>query len=52
VSKMKDDQGDVTSSIQTLTQEARVEAIAELLGGVQITKTTRDHAKELLKRWR
>jgi len=52
VSKTKDDQGDITSSIQTLTQEARVQAIAELLGGVQITKTTRDHAKELLKRWR
>jgi DNA repair protein RecN (Recombination protein N) len=52
VSKSKDDQGDVTSSIQTLTQEARIQAIAELLGGVEITKTTRDHAKELLKRWR
>lgn len=42
----------VHSSIQALDDQGRIQAIAELLGGVDITETTRTHAKELLHRSR
>ena len=42
--------GGVTESdIATLDAEARVEEIARMLGGLKITTTTRDHAREMLK---
>ena len=37
------------SHIQALSQTERVEEIARMLGGIQITETTRSHAKEMLK---
>jgi DNA repair protein RecN (Recombination protein N) len=43
-------EGVVTSSIETLTAEARVEEIARMLGGIDITPTTRQHAREMLSR--
>jgi DNA repair protein RecN (Recombination protein N) len=49
VSKQKHKSDGVSSSIETLDQEGRIQAIAELLGGVDITQTTRSHAKELLE---
>lgn len=49
VSKQKHKSAGVSSSIETLDQEGRIQAIAELLGGVDITQTTRSHAKELLQ---
>ena len=41
--------GATLSHIQTLSKTERVEEIARMLGGIQITETTRSHAKEMLK---
>jgi DNA repair protein RecN (Recombination protein N) len=41
--------GATLSHIQPLSQNERVEEIARMLGGIQITETTREHAKEMLK---
>jgi len=38
----------VRSTVKTLDRDARVEEIARMLGGVDITETTRAHAAELL----
>ena len=40
--------GTTLSHIQTLNLVERVEEIARMLGGIQITETTRSHAKEML----
>lgn len=48
VAKAKSSDDTVTSSVTTLDDKARVQAIAELLGGAKITATTRHHAQELL----
>lgn len=48
VAKQKSKSDGVTSVIDMLDDEGRIQAIAELLGGVDITNTTRSHAKELL----
>ena len=40
--------GATLSHIQALSQVERVEEIARMLGGIQITETTREHAKEML----
>lgn len=40
--------GHTLSRIQVLDQEARVEEISRMLGGIAITNTTRQHAKEML----
>lgn len=40
--------GGITSRIEVLDPEGRVEEVARMLGGVEITRTTRDHARELL----
>ena len=47
VSKSSAD-GQTLSRIETLAPEARVEEIARMLGGVEITETTRQHAMEML----
>jgi DNA repair protein RecN (Recombination protein N) len=41
--------GATLSHIQTLNSQERIEEIARMLGGIQITETTREHAKEMLK---
>jgi DNA repair protein RecN (Recombination protein N) len=41
--------GAALSHIQTLDKTERIEEIARMLGGIQITETTRSHAKEMLK---
>ncbi|UCH20525.1 MAG: DNA repair protein RecN [Deltaproteobacteria bacterium] len=41
--------GRTRTAINPLTQNERLEEIARMLGGTKITKTTRDHARELLK---
>ncbi|MDR3158459.1 MAG: DNA repair protein RecN [Zoogloeaceae bacterium] len=41
--------GVIESRINPLTGESRVEEIARMLGGVEITATTRQHARELLQ---
>ncbi|MDR1349954.1 MAG: DNA repair protein RecN [Zoogloeaceae bacterium] len=43
------DAGVIESRIAVLTAESRVEEIARMLGGVEITATTRQHARELLQ---
>ncbi|GGC08801.1 DNA repair protein RecN [Oxalicibacterium flavum] len=47
VSKRNSD-GKTVSTIAALDAEARVEEIARMLGGLEITATTRSHARELL----
>ncbi len=42
--------GRTRTVITTLTQNQRIEEIARMLGGAEITKATLDHARELLKR--
>lgn len=49
VAKQKSKSDGVTSSIDVLDEQGRVQAIAELLGGMDITETTRSHARELLE---
>lgn len=41
--------GQVSSRIEVLDAHGRVEEIARMLGGVEITATTRQHARELLR---
>ena len=40
--------GATLSHIQALSKTERIEEIARMLGGIQITETTRSHAKEML----
>ena len=47
ISKMSDGSSTRTN-IKPLSEEERVEEIARMLGGVEITKRTRDHAAEML----
>jgi DNA repair protein RecN (Recombination protein N) len=42
--------GATTSRVTGLDADARVEEIARMLGGVKITETTRQHAREMLGR--
>jgi DNA repair protein RecN (Recombination protein N) len=41
--------GKTQSSIALLKAPERVEEVARMLGGIKITSTTREHAKELLQ---
>jgi DNA repair protein RecN (Recombination protein N) len=41
--------GTTLSHIHGLTLDARIEEIARMIGGLQITETTRNHAREMLK---
>jgi DNA repair protein RecN (Recombination protein N) len=45
-----DGRGGVTTRVARLDRAARVEELARMLGGMEITKTTRRHAAELLDR--
>jgi DNA repair protein RecN (Recombination protein N) len=47
VSKSQQD-GQTLSHISQLDHEARVEEIARMLGGLAITETSRQHAREML----
>jgi len=47
VSKDRSDTGTV-SRIEVLERARRIDEIARMLGGVEITATTRKHARELL----
>ncbi len=42
--------GQTLSTITALDVEARVHEVARMLGGIEITETTRQHAKEMLAR--
>jgi len=41
--------GNTLSRVNVLDDEARVEEIARMLGGVKVTQTTREHAREILQ---
>jgi DNA repair protein RecN (Recombination protein N) len=41
--------GATHTSISALDERARVEELARMLGGVEITETTRRHAREMLR---
>ncbi len=43
-----DKAGKVSSTVEALDAEARIEEIARMLGGIKITETTRKHAAEML----
>lgn len=49
VSKTSDEHG-IQSQISPLSKKDRVEEIARMLGGVEVTSTTRKHAQELIRR--
>jgi DNA repair protein RecN (Recombination protein N) len=48
VAKGTTDSGKTVSHIDVLDSKARVEEVARMLGGLEITATTRKHARELL----
>jgi DNA repair protein RecN (Recombination protein N) len=48
VAKLTSASGRTVSHIDVLDSKARVEEVARMLGGVEITATTRKHARELL----
>ena len=48
VAKGTTDAGRTVSRIDVLDSRARVEEVARMLGGIEITETTRKHARELL----
>jgi DNA repair protein RecN (Recombination protein N) len=48
VSKVQADDGRPVCRIAALDRRARVDELARMLGGVQITDTTRKHAREML----
>ncbi|WLI88631.1 DNA repair protein RecN [Massilia sp. R2A-15] len=48
VAKGTTDAGKTVSRIDVLDSKARIEEVARMLGGVEITATTRKHARELL----
>ncbi|MES2898543.1 MAG: DNA repair protein RecN [Pseudomonadota bacterium] len=48
VAKGTTDKGTTVSHIDVLDNKARVEEVARMLGGLEITATTRKHARELL----
>ena len=48
VAKSTLDNGKTASRIDVLDAKARVEEVARMLGGIEITATTRKHARELL----
>jgi DNA repair protein RecN (Recombination protein N) len=48
VAKAADGKGGTVSSVNSLDKASRVEEVARMLGGLEITATTRKHAKEML----
>jgi DNA repair protein RecN (Recombination protein N) len=48
VAKAGDAAGGTVSTVTPLDKSKRVEEVARMLGGLEITATTRKHAKEML----
>ena len=48
VQKDSDDTGRPLSQLRLLDRKARIDELARMLGGQQVTETTRKHARELL----
>ena len=49
VAKSSDDAGGTVSTVTPLDKSRRIEEVARMLGGLEITATTRKHAKEMLR---
>lgn len=49
VSKQKGTGGEIQSHLRKLGEKEKIQAVAELLGGVDITATTLKHARELIE---
>lgn len=50
VAKQKTSDGEVVSHLSKLDEKEKIQAVAELLGGLSITATTLKHAKELINK--
>ncbi|HDR9354113.1 TPA: DNA repair protein RecN, partial [Burkholderia multivorans] len=48
VAKGSDEHGGTVSTVVALDKASRIEEVARMLGGLEITATTRKHAKEML----
>jgi DNA repair protein RecN (Recombination protein N) len=48
VAKAANGKGGTVSSVTSLDKASRVEEVARMLGGLEITATTRKHAREML----
>jgi DNA repair protein RecN (Recombination protein N) len=48
VAKAPTDDGGTLSTVVALDRASRIEEVARMLGGLEITATTRRHAKEML----
>lgn len=48
VAKGEDGEGGIVSTVVPLDRASRIEEVARMLGGLEITATTRKHAKEML----
>ena len=48
IRKSSDKKGTITS-VERLHEDERIQELARLLGGVEVTETTRKHAKEMLQ---
>ncbi|MGV2291292.1 DNA repair protein RecN [Trinickia sp. YCB016] len=48
VAKAADNNGGTVSTVSPLDKASRIEEVARMLGGLEITATTRKHAKEML----
>ncbi len=48
VSKIQDDSGRPVSRLAALERKSRIDELARMLGGIEITDTTRKHAREML----
>jgi len=44
-----EERGQVTSRVEPLTAAKRTEEVARMLGGIEVTRATREHAAEMLK---
>jgi DNA repair protein RecN (Recombination protein N) len=48
VAKRSTGKGGTLSTVTSLDKQSRIEEVARMLGGLEITATTRKHAKEML----
>ncbi len=47
--KKSEQDGSITTEVSHLTETARIEELARMLGGIEITRNTHEHAKEMLR---
>lgn len=47
--KKSEQDGSITTEISHLTETARIEELARMLGGIEMTRNTHEHAKEMLR---